>query len=221
MTQPLSQALIIFARMPLPGRVKTRLTPPLTQQGAAELYRCMLLDILKRTKRLDQVERLLFYEDEPGAESFFHTVTSLTPFPQRGNDLGERMAAGFAVAFDRGHERVAIIGTDSPDLPLAHIREAFARLDDGKADAVFGPSEDGGYYLLAMKRLHHELFRDIPWSSGRVLLESLVRAGAARISCSCLPTWYDVDTAADLARPGLLDETNEAPLTRAFLKNRL
>ncbi len=221
MTQPLSQALIIFARMPLPGRVKTRLPPPLTQQGAAELYRGMLLDILARTSRLDRVERLLFYEDEPGAESFFHTVTSLTPFPQRGNDLGERMAAGFAVAFDRGHERVAIIGTDSPDLPLAHIWEAFARLDDGKADAVFGPSEDGGYYLLAMKRLHHELFRDIPWSSGRVLLESLVRAGAARISCSCLPTWYDVDTAADLARPGLLDETNEAPLTRAFLKNRL
>ncbi len=220
MSPPLSQALIIFARTPLPGRVKTRLTPPLTPQEAAELYRCMLLDILARTERLDRVERLLFYEDEPGAASFFRTVTSSTPLSQRGDDLGERMAAAFATAFARGHERVAIIGTDSPDLPLAYIREAFARLDGGKADAVFGPSEDGGYYLLAMKRQHYELFRDIPWSSEGVLRESLTKADAARISYSLLPMWYDVDTAADLARPGLLNEANEAPLTRKFLKSR-
>jgi glycosyltransferase A (GT-A) superfamily protein (DUF2064 family) len=130
------------------------------------------------------------------------------------------MASAFATAFARGHERVVIIGTDSPDLPLAFIREAFTRLDDGEADAVFGPSEDGGYYLLALKRLHHELFRDIQWSSNGVLQESLAKARAAGISYSLLPRWYDVDTAADLARPGLIDETNEAPLTRAFLKNR-
>ncbi len=221
MSPSLSQALIIFARMPLPGRVKTRLAPPLTPPEAAELYRCMLLDILARTGRLDRVERLLFYEDEPEAVSFFRTVTSLTPLPQQGDGLGERMAAAFAAAFARGHERVAIIGTDSPDLPLAHIREAFARLDGADTDAVFGPSEDGGYYLLAMKRLHHELFRGIPWSSGEVLRESLARAHAAGISCSLLPTWYDVDTAADLERPGLLDEANEAPLTREFIRTRL
>ncbi len=207
--------------MPIAGRVKTRLVPSLTPQEAAELYRCMLLDILARTERLNQVERLLFYEDEPETASFFRTVTSLTPLPQRGDDLGERMAAAFATAFARGHGRVAIIGTDSPDLPLAYIREAFARLGDRETDTVFGPSEDGGYYLLAMKRLHHELFRDITWSSGEVLRESLARAGAAGISCSLLPTWYDVDTMADLERPGLVDEANEAPLTREFIRTRL
>ncbi len=219
MSPPFSNALIIFAKHPLPGRVKTRLSPPLTPSEAAELYCRMLLDILERTARHGNVERLLFYEDEPGASPFFRTVTSLTPFPQQGDDLGERMAAAFAEAFARGHERVAIIGTDSPDLPLAYIREAFVRLD--QTDAVFGPSEDGGYYLLGMKRLHRELLGDIPWSSGGVLRESLAKAHSAGISFSCLPTWYDVDTAADLGRPGLLDEANEAPLTRAFLKNRL
>lgn len=218
MSRPFSHALIIFARHPLPGRVKTRLTPPLTATEAAELYRCMLLDILARTARLDNVERLLFYEDGPGAASFFRTVTTLPSIPQGGDELGDRMAAAFATAFARGHERIAIIGTDSPDLPLAFVREAFTRLDNGETDAVFGPSEDGGYYLLALKRLHHELFRDIPWSSGGVLRESLAKARAAGISTSLLPQWYDVDMAADLTRPGLLDESNEAPLTREFIR---
>jgi rSAM/selenodomain-associated transferase 1 len=221
MSRSFSQALIIFARQPLPGRVKTRLTPPLTPQEATELYRCMLLDILARTEQLDDVERFLFYEEEPGAAAFFSTVTCLTSLPQRGDALGERMAAAFATVFARGHQRVAIIGTDSPDLPLANIHEAFTRLDEGETDAVFGPSEDGGYYLLAMKRLHHELFRDIRWSSDGVLRESLAKARMAGISCSCLPTWYDVDTAADLTRPGLLNEANEAPLTREFIRKGL
>jgi len=214
------RALIIFARHPTPGRVKTRLSPPLTAAEAAELYRCMLLDILEKTERLVGTERFIFYEDEPGAADFFRRQAAAEIFPQRGKDLGERMAAAFACVLSRGFTQAAIIGTDSPDLPLAFIEEAFARLEDAGTDAVFGPAEDGGYYLLALKRLHRELFRDIPWSSGDVLAQSLERCAASGIGVSLVPGWYDIDTAADLRRPGLA-EANGAPRTGEFIRRWL
>ncbi|HLO25494.1 MAG TPA: TIGR04282 family arsenosugar biosynthesis glycosyltransferase, partial [Geobacteraceae bacterium] len=137
--------------------------------------------------------------------------------PQRGADLGERMASAFAELFAMGYGRVAIIGTDLPDLPLEYVEEAFRRLANRKVDAVFGPAEDGGYYLIAMRKLHGGLFRDIPWSSGTVLARSLERAEEDGIRTALLPPWHDVDTAGDLYRPELMDEKNGAPLTRAFI----
>ena len=82
---------------------------------------------------------------------------------------------------------------------------------------MFGPSEDGGYYLLAMRELHAGLFRDVPWSSGEVLAKSLERAEVAGVRVSLLPVWHDVDTADDLERPELLDAGNGAPRTREFI----
>jgi rSAM/selenodomain-associated transferase 1 len=215
------RALIIFARLPEPGKVKTRLVPPLTAEDACELYRCMLLDILGKTEGLAGVERLIFYEEGPGAEVFFRGAVGGEAFPQRGGDLGERMAAAFAAAFARGFDTVAIIGTDSPDLPLSSIGSAYRHLEEGQTDVVFGPAEDGGYYLLAMKSLHPELFRGIAWSSGDVLATSLEKAAAAGRRVVLLPRWYDVDTKSDLLRPELLDESNGAPLTREFITNWL
>ena len=86
---------------------------------------------------------------------------------------------------------------------------------------VVGPSEDGGYYLVGMTRLHRQLFLGIPWSSDRVMEETLKMAGRAGITVSLLPMWRDVDTAADLERPELRDVRNGAPLTREFLLKRL
>uniref|UniRef100_UPI0026367E0D TIGR04282 family arsenosugar biosynthesis glycosyltransferase n=1 Tax=Geobacter sp. TaxID=46610 RepID=UPI0026367E0D len=131
--------------------------------------------------------------------------------------LGERMAGAFRRAFDRGCRRVAIIGTDSPDLPLAFIGWAYELLADPAVDAVFGPSEDGGYYLLALKRFHPALFAGIPWSTDKVLELSLARAAEAGLATALLPPWYDVDTADDLRRPGLMVPESTAPLTREFL----
>jgi glycosyltransferase A (GT-A) superfamily protein (DUF2064 family) len=128
------------------------------------------------------------------------------------------MEQTFRDLFAAGYAEVALIGSDSPDLPAAHLEEAFARL--GEADVVYGPSADGGYYLIALRRVYPELFRDIVWSSGTELLVSLERAAAAGLSVFLLPEWYDVDTAADLARPGLVAEGNGAPRTRAFLLDR-
>lgn len=214
----MSKALIVFAKRPSPGHVKTRLTPPLSPEDAAGLYHCMLLDILAKTGQMTAVDRLLFYGQGEGAPEFFaETVGERARYPQEGEGLGERLAAAFDRAFGLGYGAVAVIGTDSPHLPAAFIEQAFDLLNDPQVDAVFGPAEDGGYYLLAMKRLHRELFEGISWSTAEVLDQSLARAAAAGIATALLPLWHDVDTAADLLRPELVDPANGAPLTREFI----
>jgi len=214
----MSKALIVFAKRPAPGRVKTRLTPPLSPEDAAELYRRMLLDLLAKAGQMADVHRLVFYEQGAGASEFFaDTVGKGESYPQEGEGLGERLTAAFDRAFGLGYGAAAVIGTDSPHLPVAFMARAFELLDDLRVDAVFGPAEDGGYYLLAMKRLHRELFEGIAWSTPEVLKESLARAAAAGITTALLPLWHDVDTAADLLRPELVDPDNGAPLTREFI----
>jgi len=211
-------ALLVFAKRPVPGRVKTRLTPPFTPEEAAELYRRMLLDTLVKTGQLAGLDRLLFYEQGDGTPEFFaETVGEGVCYPQEGEGLGARLAAAFDRTFGLGYDAAAVIGTDSPHLPTTFIDRAFELLDDPGVDAVFGPTEDGGYYLLAMKCLHRELFTGIPWSTGEVLEESLSRAAAAGIATALLPVWHDVDTAADLLRPELVAPDNGAPLTREFI----
>lgn len=218
----MKKALIIFAKQPFPGLVKTRLTPPLSPDQAAELYRCMLGDTLAKVAELPATDRLLFYEEHQGAAAYFRqTATGCRLYPQWGDDLGGRMANAFGLAFAEGYQTAVIIGTDSPDLPLSFIAAAFRKLEQTRVEAVYGPSEDGGYYLLGLKQVYTELFRDIPWGSDGVLEKSLARAVGAGILTELLPSWYDVDTATDLQRPGLLDEGNGAPLTRQFLKSRL
>ncbi|WP_282001486.1 TIGR04282 family arsenosugar biosynthesis glycosyltransferase [Geotalea uraniireducens] len=214
----MNNALLVFAKRPTPGRVKTRLVPPLSPENAAELYARMQLDIFAKVGHLAGVDSFVCYDPADGAAEYFATnVRTARLFPQAGANLGERMANAFSQVFQRGYQSVAIIGTDSPDLPAAFIEEAYARLARPAVDAVFGPSEDGGYYLLAMKRLLPELFAAIPWSTDAVLARSLARAAAAGIAVELLPAWYDVDEAADLHRPGLVAPGNGAPLTRKFL----
>ncbi len=214
--------LLIFAKRPIPGLVKTRLTGSLTREEAAELYRCMLLDTLAKTGSLVDMDSFIFYEPSADAAPYFREIAGeMAIIPQEGKDLGERMANAFEEAFARGYAKAAIIGTDSPDLPVSFITLAFEKMDDADVDVVCGPSEDGGYYLVAMKRLRGEFFRGIPWSSGEVLRESLSRAAEAGIAVSLLPPWHDVDTIEDLQRPELLDDGNGAPLTRSFIQDRL
>jgi len=217
----MKEALIIFAKQPVAGKVKTRLVPALSAVDAAGLYSCMLRDTLIKVASLQDVDRILFVVDEPGSGAFFHeSFPGIQIFPQTGNNLGEKMAAAFAAVFSLGYQAAAIIGTDSPDLPLTFIEEAYRMLQEHQAEAVFGPSEDGGYYLLAMGQLHNNLFAGIHWSTGRVLQQSLENAEKTGLRVAQLPVWYDVDTIEDLARPVLRDSNNCAPLTRGFI-NRI
>ena len=217
----MKSSLTIFAKRPVAGRVKTRLTPPLSPEEAAELYSRMLQDTLAKAGEIAADLHCLFYDDEPQALPFFQQAApGFQLAPQKGANLGERMANAFASQFSHGIDVAAIIGSDSPHLPAPLISEAIDRLQRPEIDVVFGPSTDGGYYLVAMKRLHHELFREIPWSTGEVLRISLERAAREGIRVYLLRQWHDVDTAEDLQRKELLDETNGAPMTRGFLTGR-
>jgi rSAM/selenodomain-associated transferase 1 len=216
-----SNALIIFAKMPAPGRVKTRLSPPLTPDTAARLYCCMLADTIALARRLPGVGLSLHYQDDPGAGDYFGALApGLEARPQDGADLGERMANAFRDRFAAGHDRVAIIGSDSPDLPGDYILRGFDLLEGG-TDVVFGPSEDGGYYLLAMGQFRSELFSDLPWSSPQLLQASLERAATAGIGTALLPPWYDLDTWDDLRRARAGGGIPAAPLTDDFLRTEL
>lgn len=215
----MNNALLVFAKKPIPGRVKTRLVPALSPEEAAELYQRMQLDIFSKVGHLAGVEWVVVYEQGRGAAEYFAAAGQAARLvPQEGADLGAKMANAFREAFRRGYGAAVIIGTDSPDLPLAFIAEAYARLRQPAVDAVFGPSADGGYYLVGAKRPLPELFTGIPWSTGEVLARSLARAAAAGLAVELLPPWYDVDEVADLRRPGLIAPDNDAPLTRDFLR---
>ena len=218
-TEPVnSLALIIFAKKPLPGAVKTRLSPPLTPEKAADLYSCMIQDTLGMALTLSGVTPFIFFQDDSGAADYFEDLApEVISFPQSGKDLGLRMRDAFAVILKRGFAKVAIIGTDSPDLPPEYIFEAYTLLEYEHTDVVFGPSGDGGYYLLAMKMVWEELFRGLPWSSAGLLAASVETAKDLCLGASFLPVWHDIDTEADLHRAELLDEKNPANKTRAFI----
>lgn len=209
-------ALAIFAKTPLPGLVKTRLTPPLSPEAAADLYRCMLLDTIARMGG-PRHDSLIFYD---GDETFFRqNAPGLRRFPQKGGDLGRRLENAFETLGSLGYGARVVIGSDAPDLPPAFVEEAFRLLEAGN-DAVFGPAEDGGYYLVALGGACGKLFQDIPWSGPQVLEKTLERAREAGLAVALLPTWYDVDSFEDLYRPGLCDPSNGAQLTCDFI-NRL
>ncbi|GFO65291.1 TIGR04282 family arsenosugar biosynthesis glycosyltransferase [Geomonas paludis] len=209
----MKRALAIFAKTPLPGRVKTRLSPPLSPPQAAELYRCMLLDIIERAAGLE-ADVVIFYEGS--AEFFRKAAPDALLVHQSTGGLGLRLEHAFQELSGRGYGARVVIGTDSPDLPIAFIEDAFRKLEQ-KADAVFGPAEDGGYYLVGVRDGYGAVFQDIPWSSHKVLETSLRQAEASGLTAALLTSWYDVDSYEDLLRPSLLDPCNGAPRTRAFV----
>lgn len=215
----MKRSLILFAKMPIPGRVKTRLHSVMTSGEAAELYRCMLHDTLSKVRRsLDCTSVTVYFEPNPGSDEYFVALArGMESVPQIGDDLGERMEAAFRRQFSLGNEAVVIIGTDIPHLPASFIDDAFALLENPETDVVFGPAADGGYYLLGMKRLHRELFKGLPWSSETVLRESMKKGERSGLRMALLPLCSDVDTPDDLVRNELLDEKNDAHLTRQFL----
>lgn len=212
------RALILFAKKPATGIVKTRLVPPLSPEEAASLYECMLRDSIAKVANLHGIAPFICYQDDVGAESYFRDIApGIELFPQQAGDLGTRMQQAFAQLFPMGFSAIAIIGSDSPDLPPDIIHEAFTSLEDSQTDIVFGPAEDGGYYLIAMKRLWRALFTGVNWSSATVLAESLEIARDSFLGVALLPEWYDIDNPEDLVKLELQYESGRAERTRGFL----
>ncbi|MGH7962687.1 MAG: TIGR04282 family arsenosugar biosynthesis glycosyltransferase [Candidatus Binatia bacterium] len=214
-------ALAIFAKVPVVGQVKTRLCPPLLPAQATELYQCFLIDTVERACSLSDVQVFLAFTPVDSEPAF----RALLPFPvhyipQRGDSLGERQRNIFTDLLGEERTRLVVVGSDIPTLPLAHVREAFTRLEDPACDAVFGPSGDGGYYLVGARAVHPELFEHITWSTSLVLEQTLAQAHRHGLNVMLAPSWYDVDTKEDLDKLATeLSQGNEndAPRTRAFL----
>lgn len=192
--------LVIFTRAPVPGKVKTRLTPPLTPEQAAAVHEASLHDVVARA-RTTAANLHIRYAEAPGAEEFFGLAfDDLEATPQGDGDLGARLARTFAEAFANEADRVIVIGSDSPTLPPSELGTALGALD--RADVVLGPATDGGYYLVGLHArawpAGQVLFDGIPWSTADVLSETLERSAAAGLDVDLLATWYDIDRIEDL-----------------------
>ncbi len=216
--------LIIMAKQPAPGAVKTRLSPPLTPDEALALYQAFLLDtiglVAAACRLAGTATPALAYAPAPAAEYFRALVPAhFVLLPQRGATLGERLASLPGQAAALGFARVAMIDSDSPTLPPATVAHCFAELARPDVDVVLGPCRDGGYYLIGLNAPQPALFRDIPWSTDQVTRETLAAVRATGLQVALLPPWYDVDTAADLRhlRAELQTHPDAAPATRRAL----
>ena len=221
-----ANVLVVFAKWPLPGQVKTRLCPPLQPDQAAELARCFLLDTVERVSRLEEVQVWVAFAPANSEPRFRALLpASVRYLPQRGNDLGERELNIFVDLFEKAATRVAIMGSDIPSVPLAYLRSAFDLLESPGCDAVLGPSRDGGYYCIGAQAGHSALpalFENIEWSTERVMAQTLRQARLHNLKVSLIPRWYDVDTVEDMRKLAeqLMEAPHEedAPRTRNFLK---
>lgn len=188
-------AVVVMGKLPVPGRVKTRMSPPLSPAQAAELYRSFLFDVFQLVAASD-VERRVFHCGGDDLEA----ARALAPDDwdvvlQSPGGLGERIDEARRVG---DAERVVVLGSDAPTMPVERIREAFERLEDHRA--VFGPTEDGGYDLVGFSGPAPELLEGIPWSTEKVMAETEAAAARANIPIAKLSVGYDVDHADDLER---------------------
>lgn len=179
--------------------MKTRLAPAIGAEAAAGLYRALAEHVLEATApAAGEYERLVFFEPVEALEEMRAWLPGVRLLAQSGGDLGARMADAFARAFARGASRVAVVGTDAPDVTRGTAALALSALDS--ADAVLGPAADGGYYLVALKSPQPSLFSGIEWSTPRVLGQTRARAEASRLRVHELAPLADVDTLDDLRR---------------------
>ncbi len=198
-----TERLILFGRLPEAGRTKTRLEPALGPEGAARLYRAFLHDAVRLAFACRVTEREIWVPDRPDAIEKLEVAFPRIPVRlQSSGDLGERLRAAFQTAFDEGAEAVVIVGTDHPTLPPGRIDDAFGALRT--ADVAVGPTEDGGYYAIGLRRycwpVAAGLFVGAPWSRPNLTPWTRRRARQLDLAYVDLPEWYDVDGPEDIER---------------------
>ena len=215
-------ALIIVARYPEPGKTKTRLAASIGATATAELYHAFLTDLARRfvNRNFD-----LHWAYTPPEADYSTLVTTLVPsssmhpmycFPQHGIDLGQRLRHAFQWTYRHGYHYTILIGSDSPHISLDTITNARAALDE--ADIVLGPADDGGYYLIAMRK-PHDVFSGIPMSTSVVTQMTVDLAHSQGLTVRLGEPLFDIDELSDLLRLAQLLEADPslAPTTAAHL----
>ena len=196
-------ALAVMAKAPRAGKVKTRLQPPLTAEEAAALNVCFLRDTAENIAAIANegaAQGLICYTPV-GDEAAFDDLLpeGFAVIAQRGDGFGERLLCAAEDILSCGFGAVCLIDSDSPTMPSSALRAAVNALARPGNQVVVGPSEDGGYYLIGMKRPHPLVFERIRWSTEHVYAETVARVREAEMQLVILPKWYDVDDASTLA----------------------
>lgn len=185
-------ALLLFIKAPILGKVKTRLQPQLTQKQSLRLYKAFVEDLMCRLKYSTLFDLHIFFYPENSLSMINNWLEGDYHFhSQIGKNLGQKMSNAFEWAFDNNYEKAILIGSDIPTLTTLKIEKAYGKLD--QHDLVIGPSEDGGYYLIGMKKYLPQLFRNIPWSTNIVLDNTLKRANVDNLLSFQLPHENDID----------------------------
>ncbi len=222
-------ALAVMSKAPRAGKVKTRLSPPLTLTQTAALNICFLEDTTANLASVAGGQGLVCYTPAGDEAAFDHHLPStFRLILQRGDGFGERLLAAATDILACGFAAVCLIDSDSPTVPQAAFDRAVSELSRPGDRVVLGPSHDGGYYLIGLKHAHPEPFDRISWSTGAVAEETRQRCREANLELVELPLWYDVDDGAtlDLLTAELLESTpppftlragHPAPQTRQFL----
>ena len=228
-------ALALMTKAPRAGQVKTRLVPPLTNEEAAHLNRCFLQDTgaaisvccsgLTVPGPGRPIVRSVAVYTPVGSESDYTDILpdDFSLLPQRGKDFGERLYLAAEDLFKCGFDAVCLIDSDSPTVPAENFAQAVKLLSLPGDRIILGPCDDGGYYLIGLKRLHREVFERIDWSTERVFEQTRQRATQIGIRVHELPRGFDVDDRATLHRlcDELLGENardSVAPQTQEFLR---
>ncbi len=218
------RALMVVAKQPTPGQTKTRLCPPLKGEQASALYECFLrdtLDIIRVAHQQISFDPILVYLPL-GSQSYFRTLApDFGLLLQNGADLSERLNhATSHFLKNLGYQQVLIMDSDSPTLPPSSLVEAFTALDT--ADVTLGACDDGGYYLIGIKKPAPSLFLKVTMSTDHVTVDTIEQAKEAGLQVTMLPPSYDIDYVADLKRLNQdlsLQPAHVAAHTRTFLAN--
>jgi rSAM/selenodomain-associated transferase 1 len=190
-------AIAVMAKASIPGGAKTRLTPPLTDEEAAGLNTSFLRDIADNLVGASALANIAPYMAfaPAGSAAFFREIlpAGIGLLETVAPNLGDCLFQAATRLLDAGNGAVCLLNSDSPTLPTAYLIAAATVLAAPGDRIVLGPSTDGGYYLLGLKRPHRRLFQDIDWSTERVSAQTLARARELGLAVHRLPSWYDVD----------------------------
>jgi len=197
-----SCGIAVMAKASLPGKTKTRLVPPLTFDEAAAFNTAFLRDVAANIAAAGQEASVACYMayGPPGASAFFesHFPPSVGLIESWHKNFGDCLFVAIEQVLARGHTSAVVLNSDSPTLPTALLVETARVLAAPGDRAVLGPSSDGGYYLLGLKRAHRRLFEDVAWSTEAVARQTHARAAEIGLAVHVLPEWYDVDDVASL-----------------------
>ena len=201
----MKRAVICFTRVPKPGATKTRLLPVLKPRQCADLHWAFLKDLADTYRELD-AHLFVAYTPDADWESLKTVFPHAGFYPQKGNDLGERMYRVIRKVLELGYESAVLTGTDLPMMTAAHLESGFAALEE--KDIAIGPTSDGGYYLIGMKKPCREVFRVEGYGGASVFESTVAAAEDAGLSVGLALPCDDVDTPGDLwdltktVRPG-------------------